>query len=148
MKLIYEEKEQKEIITCGIIKFDELLEGIDLDDSSVKKKEVFEFFHLLFIMAMLFKNPSYKEEKEWRFIRFYPKSGDVKKIKHRTARHTLIPYFELDFSCEYKGRMPIVEIMFGSKQDSIKSEIALKKLFIQKCYDEFPLFTKSSIPYV
>lgn len=58
-------------------------------------------------LNFLYKNPAFKEEKEWRLIS--PESGS----KHRTSVDRIIPYSEI--SLEGGECQPIAEIILGPK---------------------------------
>ena len=61
------------------------------------------------IFGLIFKHPSFEEEKEWRML-FNPATPHTLSI--RAAKHLLIPYGNYSLN-DSEGSMPIKEIIIG-----------------------------------
>jgi len=69
-----------------------------------------------------FKNPSYREEAEWRLIVFGKEAG---QIKYRAKEGNLIPYVELDLMAP-SGNSPVNKVSFGPTLEPRVTERALR----------------------
>jgi len=147
VKLIYDPEEQKKTIIDTLTIILKNFNDIDVDESDKMKFCRILFSYILEILSILFKNQSFKEEAEWRFVGYRQAESNTTKIKYRNARHDIIPYIELDFSGEPEGPMPICSIRCGPKQNLGKSRIVLERLLRSKGYKEMPEILESSIPY-
>lgn len=110
--VIYEEAEQNDILSGAIDAFCQILVDFESDLQSEDKDKLAELniierlFSLFCQYLCCFKHPTFKEEREWRFIYtpvFPPVSkvqeGLAKKgIEYREAGGYLVPYFRVNIA--------------------------------------------------
>lgn len=87
------------------------------------------FFDLMFS----FKNPVFKEEKEWRLIKSRFKERKPEQIKFRENAKGVIPYLETFMFEDIEGQLffPLRSIKLGPTHDTLSTKSALD-LFIRK----------------
>jgi hypothetical protein len=102
---------------------------------------------------VMFKNPAFKEEKEWRLIvrprLFDPpqnqeSSSDGPIFKFRASRGFLIPYLELHPEITH---LPLKSVRFGPSLDAARAENSVRMLLGTRGYDGVKV-TGSEIPVI
>lgn len=106
------------------------LEHCCTDDKDAMTRHAIDCATVLLRYSLIFKNPKFAEELEWRIIYvptlILPESGDLKiQVDQRTISNmgfrftdqAIIPYFELNFS-QRRDEKPINEIVLGPKNDT------------------------------
>jgi hypothetical protein len=80
----------------------------------------------------LIKNPSFREECEWRIIsKYYPKYT-VPEIKFREGASMLIPYIEIKIGNKNKTELLFERIILGPTQHNNLSHSALSNYLSNK----------------
>lgn len=92
-------------------------------------------------LAPLFKNPSFKEEKEWRLVSSLIVDTEV---KFREGISTIVPFIEFDLACN--DVLCLKELVIGPTPHPDLSESSIKKLMVEKL-DSMLNIVKSDIPY-
>lgn len=95
-----------------------------------------------------FKDPAYREEREWRAIQF---GLDAPSIKFRPQEGNIVPFVELDLTAAEgsgRGRLPIRRIRYGPTLEPGLSDRALE-IFCDSLGYSDPKVTvsQSGIPY-
>lgn len=94
-------------------------------------------------LALCFKNPAFREEKEWRvtyapMIMSSPERGDVRIIgaltsmQFRSTRYGVVPYFEMPFGQTESRENAILEVVVGPRNQSQMVEMHLDSLGYHK----------------
>lgn len=140
-KCIYEEAIQKKIV-------DEFIENnIKAKHSEFKKNgaNLRNILREVLKILPIFKNNSFKDEKEWRMIGYSKQL--LNDIQLRVGKTVAIPYFELELFIDDKNEFPIDSITIGPTpymEESYKSIIMLVKK--EKIEDKVKVY-KTEIPY-
>jgi hypothetical protein len=97
--------------------------------------------------VIMFKNPAFREEAEWRavFLRF----DELSKIPlaFRLHKGTLIPYVCLALTpTGTPDKLPLVEVVRGPQSGGMLGSKALRSLLRQCGYTESGIITESAIP--
>lgn len=148
-KCLYNEKKQEDIIKKI---FDEYSKN-----SSSTKNDIKEVVETLKLLSIIFKNPAFKEENEWRII-FMPEITDkytVKEIKNRISKldfrcteNKIISFFQLEFPMEYdkkNDKLPLKEIVLGPK--NLIEEFEIKFFLKNQGYNVGDVIKKSKASY-
>jgi len=90
----------------------------------------------LWMMLVVFKNPAFRAEREWRAIRVVAPDeyGRREVVKEREVRGRLVPYVELDFLGGFgvRGeRMPITRLVHGPTADPAAKQKELRAVLDQ-----------------
>ena len=157
-KVIYSPKEQKLLIRKWVeLLLDwEMVRRRDSDRSNETINPVdvawgnFNWF--LSECLRCFKDPAYKEEQEWRVIRFgSSSSSDEKTVSDfRASRGRIIQFVELDLTesdKEYKGKLPLRVIRYGPTLDPRTAERSLRLLCNEKGYGKLTDIKRSGVPF-
>lgn len=98
-------------------------------------------------LCCLLKNPSFKEEREWRVVRAVHVTSSVEtNVNFREGPLGLTPYTSIDFTDE-NGRLPIAEIIVGPG-NSMDLRISAVRLLLAKLgYPRDVVVRASTIPY-
>lgn len=104
-------------------------------------------------LILHFKDPSFREEKEWRAIVLHDGvfTNTVADLNLRTSGANLIPYLTVDFRSKNDGQLiPVKEIYLGPKRNYSTTALSLKALLYQIGYKNeiLPKINKSNIPYI
>jgi len=96
-KVVYDEKVQSKILS----QFFDLIKRA-LRKHSERKSPPEETNALMLssqihleILATMFKHSAYKEEREWRFVKFHNDHGDDANLHFRNGQFGLVPYLEI-----------------------------------------------------
>lgn len=139
-KVIYEEKKQRKLIN-------EYLSTIIKAANSIIKKDTnkdlkihvmaLESINIILDMLMTFKNPAFKEEREWRLIHVTREDFQPDNVEFRVAGNNFIPY-RPTFLYSFEGDKPIFpleSITIGPLLGNQGSITAIK-LFLQKASND------------
>lgn len=148
-KVIYDEKFASEIIEKRLCDFNLFFESRTMNERQWERA-----MGLLVNHVPLFKNCSFKEEKEWRIVYFeheiilynriinqqFNLSSNI--IKFRTRNDLILPYIEI----KADGNLPIEEIVIGPspKQEDIENNL---KFYLKKKKLNDIKIIRSEIPY-
>lgn len=148
-KCMYNEKEQENILKKI---FDEYSKK-----SSSTKNDIKEVVENLKLLSIIFKNPAFEEEKEWRII-FLPEitnSYTIKEIKNkalkldfRCSENKIISFFQLEFPMEddkKNDKLPLKEIVLGPK--NLIEEFEIKFFLKNQGYNVGDVIKKSKASY-
>jgi hypothetical protein len=95
-----------------------------------------------------FKDPSYKEEQEWRAIMI---TREPTKLKQRASGGRIVPYIELGLGApknRKEGQLPIESITYGPTLEVESTESSLRMLFDSSGYTKPAVkIKKSGIPF-
>lgn len=127
-EMIYDEERQRQIVNATLERNLKTFESGEWDFN----KTVLETTAVLKKYSVVFKNPKFREEQEWRIIHTplimgdssnaTPLMGNISDIFFRVASSILISYFKMDLSKYIKGP-PFSEIVFGPKCKILKHSI-------------------------
>ncbi|EGU37328.1 hypothetical protein VIBRN418_08257 [Vibrio sp. N418] len=158
-KVIYAIEEQEQIINNEIEHFYGLLkaEWDSEDYESVVEETADVLTGCLYNYALIFKDPAFSEEKEWRITSndtstYKPHDPSAPELKFRVDfSGNLVPYLELDFmpeddfpSREY-DQLPVKEIIVGPKLDFNLNKLSINRLNKLAGWKEVEI-SSSSIP--
>jgi len=142
-KVIYDKKIQYKLVSAIIENY-----------LKTKRKDVIQEFLLLnsvmwglHIAAIYFKDASFQEEKEWRYVyALYSPGKDEKDVNFIKKKMFYLPYMNFKFSELFPNSdgNPIKEIIVGPQQNSLSIKSIEEYLRIKKIY--IPVVA-SSIPY-
>ena len=146
VKCIYEKKAQIKIIAKI---FNISLK--ELESKFQKEGKITELFDSAFETAFnlietapKFKDVSFKDEKEWRFIaRIDSKS---KKIRYRKGMSMITPYISIELLNESISTIPITHLIVGPTPHKELASTSVKAMLINKVLTDCE-FTSSKIPY-
>lgn len=111
--VIYDRKIQEKLI-FNFINFaaQEIPTLSESDDISEKSELANEIMMHLVEYMLMFKHPSFSEEKEWRIIQV----AKIEDVKFRTSNNILVPYIEIDLSLKDdfgQSHLPLSDIVIG-----------------------------------
>lgn len=162
VKVEYDKEQQRNIIKKSFIS---LLSKINRCIAVNNEKQTCPIFsnlpsilsNLISRLALLFKNQSFNEEKEWRLLLFdrYLENNNCNNtissnINIRNKKGLLLPYVEFDLKeSDNKHRIPLKKIIIGPRQNLKQARRALDLLLFKKGYNEdvYPEILNSTIPY-
>ena len=169
VKVVYILEEQKTIIKDSFQRLiEKIIRCIDSDSTlieTVKLNIPGILSNLMSLLALLFKDPSYNEEQEWRFITFehiktiHIKEVDLRNNKNpnnmlhyeiRSKNGRLIPYVNFNLiESKHNPRIPLKRIIVGPRQNRLLAMRSLELLLMNKgySYEDFPEQSMSNIPY-
>ena len=78
--------------------------------------EVASFIAALLTLVPLLKHPGFKEEAEWRIVR-WPIEAEAHATEFRVSRGTVIPFQRIDLA-QQGSRLPIEEVLIGPAPDA------------------------------
>lgn len=97
----------------------------------------------------LFKDISFLEEKEWRYVSIdYNESKNMSSINFRVRDNIILPFIKIplkDTLSKHKGLLPINEVIVGPSMTQSFTVSSIKYLFEQKGY--YVDVRPSKIPY-
>lgn len=158
-KVIYEIEEQERIVNYEIEHFYGLLKAELRSENykSVVDETADVLMGCLYNYALIFKDPAFSEEKEWRITSsdtstYKLHDPSAPELKFRVDfSGNLVPYLELDFipeddfpSREY-DQLPVKEIIIGPKLDFNLNKLSINRLNKMANWREVEIFG-SSIP--
>jgi hypothetical protein len=98
-------------------------------------------------LCCLLKNPSFKEEQEWRVVRaIHMTPSRETNVNFREGPLGLTPYTSIDFTDE-SGRLPISEIVVGPGSSMELRVSAVRLLLAKLGYSRDVVVRASTIPY-
>jgi Protein of unknown function (DUF2971) len=113
-KCIYEQSAQQEVIEdliCAIEATAEKSRRSGLAPDRVYRESYKLLGRLLPLAAPILKDPSFREEEEWRLVCLGSSFADT-LLRFRMGPSTLVPYFEHSIAVE-KGASPITDVVIG-----------------------------------
>jgi len=131
-KVIYNKKEQKEFIREPLLIINKFYKNNP-------QKELSRFKHYFFHVLMMFKNPKFKHEEEFRIVFYLPEYE--KYVDYYVSNGILIPYIEINF----EQKIPLKYIKIGPR-NNVDIAIASIESFLQSNGFENVEVTKSDIP--
>ena len=113
LKIEYDKNVQKEILELIIKYYLEKAKQIDMPSRIfIYEKNILSLMSELSEILPTFKDPSYKEEKEWRIV--YRPTFDETSTKFRIARNIIVPYVELSIGTEWQDVDELIgEVVIG-----------------------------------
>ena len=152
VKCVYEIPDQnglaKELLERMIITFNNERHNYENKPHPPRKKYrglLEKFREKILQVFSVIKNPSFREEQEWRIISQYYARYTIPEIKYREGISMLVPYIEIDISPEkanesmfhevYMGPTPNHNLSYASLANFLSSSKACNKI------------VSSSIPY-
>ena len=159
LKIVYDENMQKEAITNVVNKTCELLYSSipQMDLLTDEAKTIINEFCLFFIgqlseYIIRFKNPHFKEEREWRFVVLLSPLSEFNNnmIHFRVSRGIPIPYIETKTSLSVDNtkacKIPICCIRGGPNLHPELTKKSIELLLHKYGYDESVKVSVSDIP--
>lgn len=163
-KVIYDEKEQFDLINSVIKEF---LDVLRAESKTREDKEVVESFlpklcqtfrSVIIELMFCFKHPDFSEEREWRLVHFasisptFDRSSDVPNF--RSYDGNVIPYYSVDFQKAitlsrddtYGYGFPFVDLMIGPTINADLNQESVKMLLLALNPDIVPNISRSGIP--
>jgi hypothetical protein len=104
--------------------------------------------NLLLDMLLCFKNPAFKEEKEWRLVRVTRVDHQPENLRFRELPGGLVPYRPTHiYDRQEAGQpeFPLRSISFGPTLDSVRTSAAITLLLHHTANDQHPIALPS--PY-
>jgi hypothetical protein len=124
LKCVYTEKDKARLINENIESY---LDAVQGKHHSISAKSSGRFLaSVLNLCGPLFKNGSFAEEKEWRYV-VACKEPDFPKRHFRVGRSTYVPYIEVDVRANYSPDY-ITEVVIGPTPNPMLAERSLLKL--------------------
>ncbi len=131
-KVIYDRQEQKEFIKEPLLAINKFFKKNP--DSDLKS-----FLHYFFHVLMMFKDPKFKDEEEYRFVFIIPEYE--KFVQYYVANGILIPYIEIHF----ENKIPLENIIIGPRNNIDIAEVSINSFLKSKGYEGVKV-TRSDIP--
>jgi Protein of unknown function (DUF2971) len=142
LKCVYTEKNKARLINENIESY---LDAVQGKHPSINERMASRLLAgLLNLCAPLFKNDSFAEEKEWRFVVSCQEPGFPKR-HFRVGKSTFVQYIEVDIRTNYSLDF-IKEVVIGPTPNPVLAERALVKL-LRTCNLHRTTVRNSSIPY-
>jgi hypothetical protein len=140
LEISYNENELHALIEKYSIKFIEILEKTNDEKILTEKYNI--LLEMLDELVFLYKNPSFKEENEWRFVHHteVKKDNTTDNILFRCINKINKPFAKIDIKPD-----SIKEIIIGPKLNEKKSMLVLEQLLIKNNYSNVKI-SKSKIP--
>lgn len=139
----------KSVLETYIRENQKLIQASDHPTQQSKMMNVLgEVFRSLYPNFFFYKDPVFKEEKEWRHIDIRDLKDEVPDLNFREMKGTVVPYIETRFSPMEPGkknRLPLVEIIQGPLVDPSLGERSLGLLLKKYGYDDVQV-RRSKVP--
>lgn len=145
--VIYDQKLQEKLI-LNFLNFaaQEISKLSEPDDISENPKLVNEIMMHLLEYMLMFKHPSFSEEKEWRIVQM----AKIEDVQFRTSNNVLIPYIEIDLSLKDdlgQSHLPLSDIVIGPTNNPKRAKGSIEWLCNKHELHETEI-SLSSIPLV
>lgn len=136
-KVIYKREEQEKIVN-------EFIDIVLSNEENINETNTLDIFINAIKLAVLFKDYSFHEEKEWRSV--FLVAVNEHEILFRTRKGVIVPYIETFINNEHKNkRLPISKVIVGPSSCSNYTVESIKTFCV---FNELPIdVTVSSIPY-
>ena len=131
-RVIYDKQEQMEFIKRPLLKINKFYKNNP-------EKDLKKFMHYFFHVLMMFKNPRFKQEEEFRIVFYIPDSK--KYVNYYVANGILIPYIEVHFN----KKIPLKYIKIGPRNNIDIAKASIESFLRSKSFKEVEV-TKSDIP--
>ncbi|MCU7837562.1 MAG: DUF2971 domain-containing protein [gamma proteobacterium symbiont of Taylorina sp.] len=145
--IIYERKKQEKLVNSFLEIVIEQLLSNKVKLNELKKPEIInDIIGFLLDYLLIFKDPSFKEEKEWRLIIL----ADIDRVKFRPQNSNIVPYVEVDlaFSDDNNTKgLPLSSVVVGPTINQHRAVNSIQWLLRKYDHDELEVKT-SSIPLV
>lgn len=119
-EVVYDEANQQAAIDSTLEKF---MDRMNTEDGAERGEALPGAVYILGGTSVLFKNPAFAEEREWRLVHT-PLITDgpggirvdsaISQLRHRVSGGRIVPYFEYDFSSKLDDDL-IAEVVIGPK---------------------------------
>jgi hypothetical protein len=147
VKCIYDTKKQTKIIDDLLQKSIDKIPEEEVDDSvlfDILTPISNELFNAFFQIAPMFKDPSFFEEKEWRFVSRAIEFGS-RNVKYRQGVSMIIPYYEIKILTD-DNIIPVETIVIGPTQNPELSKESIRGLLKTKGNEKVSILS-SKTPY-
>ena len=94
--------------------------------------------------AALFKDDSFKEEREWRLVSSLEKPGDQYSINYRAGRTVLVPYTKIELK-DKDGELPIKDVFLGPNPNPTLALSSLRRFL--RSHNSLSYARESHVPY-
>jgi hypothetical protein len=152
-KVIYEEDEQRELVTryvdtvaAAAKKALDRSSATSCSDQSVSglpavimTRMAMHAVNILLDMLLCFKHPAFKEEKEWRLVRVTSEDHQPENLQFRETTGGLVPYRPThiyDMNETGQPVFPLRSIGFGPTLDSVRTSAAITLLLHRIASDQ------------
>ena len=140
------------IVSCfvdNITQFFKVHKSLDRNQQIIYLRDQLKNIALqIFPHVLSFKNPAFREEKEWRVFSICHPETSLGLIQHRKAKNTLIPYIDLKFPSPIPNdntKLPIIEIIQGPLSNPDLGLKSLDMLLKKQGYPNVHI-RKSNVP--
>ncbi len=131
-KVIYDREKQREFIREPLTKIDDYYRENPAGDLT-------EFMHYFFHVLMMFKDPKFRHEEEFRIVFLLPEFE--KFVDYYVSNGILIPYIQVNF----KNKIPLEHIKIGPRNDIDIARASIESFLKSKGFPEVEV-SKSDIP--
>ena len=158
-RLIYDPKEQQEEIKSAVGQVMSVLAKLEAvgplekyggDNARQIRRCVHSaLFAEVVRLRACFKNPAFREEKEWRVVQFvHPKAEDP-VIRFRGSAGGIVPYLEMELfgrAPDSHATLPIDSVVLGPTLDPVLTREMLAFMFSKRGYPPISV-TESMVPF-
>ncbi len=131
-RVIYDVRKQKEFLK-------EPLQLINQHFKENPEGQLTQFLHYFFHVLMMFKDPKFRHEEEFRIVFVIPEYK--KYVQYYVTSGILIPYIEVNF----EDRIPLESIKIGPRNDIDVARASIESFLKCKGFADVEV-TKSDIP--